>query len=143
MSWSIGPAGPAQAEELADIHRTAFPPREAWGSDAFALQLILPGTFGLFEPQGGLLLARVAADQAEVLTLAVLPALRRRGLGGALLQAAMEEARRRGAASLTLEVAVDNATARRLYESAGFSQVGHRKRYYADGSDALVLQQAL
>ncbi|HET8996100.1 MAG TPA: GNAT family N-acetyltransferase, partial [Acetobacteraceae bacterium] len=96
MSWSIGLAGPAQAEELAAIHCTAFPPREAWGSDAFALQLILPGTFGLFDPQGGLLLARIAADQAEVLTLAVLPGLRRQGLGRALLRAAMAEAHHRG-----------------------------------------------
>ncbi|HET8995878.1 MAG TPA: ribosomal-protein-alanine acetyltransferase, partial [Acetobacteraceae bacterium] len=53
------------------------------------------------------------------------------------------EAHHRGAATLTLEVAVDNAAARRLYESTGFTQVGRRKRYYADGSDALVLQVAL
>ena len=103
----------------------------------------MPGTFGLVEAQGGMLLARVAADEAEVLTLAVLPALRRQGLGRALLQAAMAEARRRGAASMTLEVAVDNVAARDLYTSAGFTQVGRRRRYYANGADALVLRVGL
>lgn len=143
MSRSLGPATPAQAEALAAIHRTAFPPREAWGSDAIALQLVMPGSFGVAEPRGGMLLARVAADEAEVLTLAVLPERRRQGLGRALLDAAMAEARRRGAVRLTLEVAVDNVAARRLYDSVGFVQVGRRSRYYADGGDALVLQVAL
>jgi len=143
MSWAIVPAGPAESELLAAIHHAVFPPREAWSVDAMALQLALPGSFGLLEPQGGLLLARVAADEAEVLTLAVLPGLRRQGLGRALLQASMAEAHRRGAAALLLEVAVDNAAARRLYDGAGFTPVGRRKRYYADGSDALVLRAAL
>ena len=140
MTWSIAAAGPSQAEVLAAIHRTAFPPREAWGSDAIALQLVMPGSFGLADPQGGMLLGRMAADEAEVLTLAVLPERRCQGLGRALLDAAMAEVRRRGAARLTLEVAVDNVAARRLYQSAGFAQVGRRDRYYANGSDALVLQ---
>jgi len=143
MSWSVTAATPMQAELLAAIHRTGFPPREAWSSDAIALQLVMPGTFGLVEHQGGMLLARLAADEAEVLTLAVLPELRDQGLGRALLQAAMAEARRRGAVSMTLEVAVNNVAARGLYDSAGFTQVGRRKRYYADGADALVLRAAL
>lgn len=143
MSWSIAPALPAQAEALAAIHRAAFPPREAWGPDAIGLQLVMPGAFGLLEPQGGMLLARVAADEAEVLTLAVLPALRHQGLGRALLLGATAEARRRGALSMALEVAVDKVPARGLYASAGFTAVGRRRRYYADGADALVLRATL
>ncbi len=143
MTWSVEAAHASQAEALSAIHRAAFPPREVWGGDAIALQLVMPGTFGLVEVRGGMLLARVAADEAEVLTLAVLPALRRQGLGRALLQAAMAEARRRGAAAMTLEVAVDNVPARDLYQRAGFTQVGRRRRYYASGADALVLRAAL
>ena len=143
MSWSVLPATAAHAAALAAIHRAAFPPREAWGPDAIALQLALPGVFGLVEQQGGMLLARTAADEAEVLTLAVLPAVRRRGLGRALLLLAMAEARRRGAATMALEVAATNRAGQALYEQAGFAPVGHRRRYYADGSDALVLRVSL
>lgn len=143
MTWAIAAATPAHAEALAAIHRTAFPPREAWSSDAIALQLVMPGTFGLVEQKGGMLLARVAADQAEVLTLAVLPEQRQQGLGRTLLHAAMGEARRRGAANMTLEVAVNNVAARGLYDSAGFAQIGRRNRYYADGADALILRATL
>ena len=58
------------------------------------LQLELPATFGLIHPLGGMILGRVAADEAEILTLAVAPAQRRRGIGSALLRAAMEPRRR-------------------------------------------------
>jgi [ribosomal protein S18]-alanine N-acetyltransferase len=143
MSWSVLPAAPAQAEALAAVHRAVFPPREAWGPDAIALQLALPGVFGLAEEQGGMLLARTAADEAEILTLAVLPALRRRGLGRALLLLAMAEARRRGATTMALEVAADNVAGQALYKQAGFMPVGRRRRYYADGADALVLRASL
>jgi len=69
----------AHATALAAIHAVGFPPREAWGEDAIGLQLALPGAFGLIDDRGGMLLGRVAADEAEVLTLAVAPAVRRNG----------------------------------------------------------------
>jgi ribosomal-protein-alanine N-acetyltransferase len=143
MSWAVRAAELAQAEALAAIHETAFPPDERWGPDAIALQLALPGVFGLMEPRGGMILARTAADEAEVLTLAVRPELRGQGLGRALLDAAIAEARSSGAACMVLEVAVGNKPARRLYERAGFTQVGRRRRYYASGEDALVLRVSL
>ncbi len=99
--------------------------------------------FGLIDDQGGFILARVAADEAEILTIAVSPELRGQGLGGALLEAAMAEAARRGAAAMFLEVSADNHGAQRLYERHGFGQVGLRQRYYADGSDARVMQRDL
>ncbi len=68
---------------LAAIHADAFPPREAWGEDAIALQLAMPGVFGLLCTRGGMILAAVAGDEAEVLTLAVVPERRRRGVGAA------------------------------------------------------------
>lgn len=125
---------------MAAIHQAAFPPGKSWGEDAIALQLALPGVFGSLDSRGGMLLGRVAAGEAEVLTLAVTPAMRRQGLAAALLQAAIAEARARGALALFLEVATGNAAARALYSRAGFVEVGQRRRYYADGSDALVLR---
>jgi ribosomal-protein-alanine N-acetyltransferase len=129
----------AHAAALAAVHAAAFPPREAWGEDAFSLQLALRGCFGLLDERGGMLLARVAADEAEVLTLAVAPEVRRQRIATALLRAAALQARAGGAHRMFLEVAVRNDAAIALYRAAGFVEVGRRRRYYADRSDALVL----
>jgi ribosomal-protein-alanine N-acetyltransferase len=143
MTAHLHQATHAHVPALAAIHAGAFPRREAWSEDAFALQLAMPGVFGLVDARGGLILARVAADEAEVLTLAVAPTLRRKGIGRALLAGAMAMAAGEGAQSVVLEVAVGNAAARALYAAADFTEIGRRPRYYADGSDALVLRAAL
>jgi ribosomal-protein-alanine N-acetyltransferase len=70
-------------------------------------------------------------------------AARRRGLGRALLDAAIVEARARGARTMFLEVAAGNAAGRALYAGAGFVESGRRVRYYADGDDALLLSRPL
>ena len=139
----LEPAGIAHAAAMAAIHRTAFPRGEAWGTDAIALQLALPGVIGWLDRRGGMILARVAADEVEVLTLAVAPAARRRGLGTRLLYAAMTLATSRGARVAFLEVSIGNVAARTLYARAGFTPTGRRPRYYADGTDALVLRRTL
>src|SRR5262249_54494503 len=127
----------------AAIHAASFPPREAWGADAIGLQLALPGAFGLVDERGGMLLGCIVADQAEVLTLAVVPQARRRGIGAGLLQKAMALATERGGATLFLEVATSNAAALALYRRRGFVGIARRQRYYADGSDALVMRVKL
>ncbi|MBV9757969.1 MAG: GNAT family N-acetyltransferase [Alphaproteobacteria bacterium] len=128
---------------MAAIHAAAFPPGEAWDAAAIAAQLALPTTFGLIAPAGGMLLARAIAEQAEILTLAVIPAARRRGIARALLQAAGHEAGRRGARTMFLEVSGANSAARGLYGAAGFVEIGRRARYYWDGTDALILSAPL
>jgi ribosomal-protein-alanine N-acetyltransferase len=133
----------ADAPALAALHAAAFPPAERWGPDAIRLMLEMPGAFGLHRPGEGFVLARIAADEAEILTLAVAPEARRRGLGGALLAAAMAGAAARGASAMVLEVAEGNAAARALYAAAGFAEAGRRRRYYAGGVDALVLRRDL
>ncbi|MGX9966386.1 GNAT family N-acetyltransferase [Roseomonas sp. F4] len=129
--------------EAARLHAASFPVGEAWGADAIALMLELPGCFGVLRPGQGFVLARVAADEAEILTLAVVPAARRAGLGAALLAEAMAGAVLRGARAMFLEVSAGNVAARSLYAAAGFAEVGRRQRYYPDGSDALVLRRDL
>jgi ribosomal-protein-alanine N-acetyltransferase len=133
----------AHAAVMAEIHAQSFLPPEAWDVATQAQQLGLPGSFGLLAPEGGMLLARVIADEAEVLTFAVLPAARRHGLGRALLRAAMAQAARAGARTMVLEVSAANAPARALYRSEGFRRVGTRRRYYPGGTDALVLRAPL
>lgn len=133
----------AHAAAMAAIHAASFPPRERWGEDAMRLQLELPGAFGLIDARGGFVLARVAADEAEILSIAVMPKARQAGLGRTLLTAAMAEARARGAAAMFLEVAAANVAARALYAQAGFRDVGTRPNYYPGGAVALVLRAAL
>lgn len=140
---AISKAGPLHATALSAIHSRAFPSDEFWDERIIAGQLSQPGVFGLLDKRGGMLLARVAADEAEVLTLAVVPERRQLGLGGALVRAAAAEALCLGAGRMFLEVSVRNQAARSLYRSLGFAQVGRRRGYYADGTDALVLSRYL
>jgi ribosomal-protein-alanine N-acetyltransferase len=79
-------------------------------------------------------------DEAHVTTFAVLPAYRRRGVGGLLLSGLMALSADTGATVLTLEVRLGNVAARQLYQRFGFRPVGVRPRYYSDnGEDALIM----
>ena len=98
------------------------------------------------DPPVGFVLARVVADEAEILTLAIDPVGRRCGTGGALVAAAAGTALAMGARNLWLEVAEDNAAARALYAGARFEAAGRRPGYYRrkDGTvDALLLHRRL
>jgi ribosomal-protein-alanine N-acetyltransferase len=124
---------------LAVLHAASFP--DAWTAKAIADLLATPGTFA-FHADDGFVLARVAAGEAEILTLAVAPGARGKGLGRALLQAAIARARAMGAQTMFLEVGADNPAALALYAALGFTKVGDRKGYY-QGRDALVLRLPL
>lgn len=141
--------GPEDAETLAKLSQAAFPESAtAWRAPDF--RDLSPGSRILIADEtleAGFILLGHAADEAEILTFAVAPGLRRRGLGRALLDAGEVAAVSAGARRLFLEVAADNAPARALYAAAGFSEAGRRKGYYrqADGAraDALVLAKPL
>jgi [ribosomal protein S18]-alanine N-acetyltransferase len=88
----------------------------------------------------GSVLARVVADEAEILTIAVSPTHRRRGLGRQMLDAAIAAATTRGAQTVWLEVRNSNRAAREMYLSAGFVAAGVRRGYYRrPPEDAIVL----
>jgi ribosomal-protein-alanine N-acetyltransferase len=146
-SWPGTPglrwANAADADLLATIHNAAFAPPEAWSRDVFSLQLALPNVIGLLHGEDGLVLARVAGGEAEILTLAVLPAARRRGVASGLLRAAIARMVAAGAAVAFLEVSVKNTAALGLYLRQGFIEAGRRAAYYSDRSDALVLRLEL
>jgi [ribosomal protein S18]-alanine N-acetyltransferase len=85
----------------------------------------------------------VAAQQADVLTLAVACEHWGQGTGSALLEALLAEARRRGCTEVFLEVRTDNLRAQRLYRRYGFAEIGVRRGYYQpSGADALVMRLA-
>jgi ribosomal-protein-alanine N-acetyltransferase len=89
----------------------------------------------------------LAADECEVITLAVPHGARRAGVGRALMEALLRSARAGGAAAVHLEVGTGNTAARALYESMGFAPVGRRPGYYAgpDGrrEDAIRMARSL
>lgn len=122
-----------------EIMRAAFDPAygEAWTSGQCAGILASPTAWLLIgELDGrpaGFALTRVAADEAELLLIAVHPEARGHGLGSRLIQAVAEGARKRGAERLFLEVR-ENNPAISLYLAQGFRKVGIRPGYYR-GSD--------
>lgn len=86
----------------------------------------------------------VAADESEVLDIAVSPAARGCGVGNALLAALLAGAKSRSAAACYLEVRESNTPAIGLYEKYGFRPVGRRKNYYQKPrEDAIVMALAL
>ena len=134
---------------MAALHGRAFD--APWPVIMIADLLSGEGMIALVSEQAGaargFVLARVVADEAEILTLAVDPSCRRAGIGAVLLSTAIELAAAKGAQALFLEVAVDNQAALGLYVRHGFAKVGRRRAYYthADGQaiDALVLRRNL
>ena len=117
--------------------------REAWSVAAFQVQLEMHSVLGLLDERGGVALLRVTADEAEILTIGVLPVMRRQGIARALLDESMAQARAVGVRTVFLEVGIRNRPARGLYEAAGFEEVGRRRRYYVNGEDALILRATL
>lgn len=135
------------ADEMAELHARAFAGRgRAWSAGEIAGLLesphVVPVTHGR-----AFALARIAADEAELLTIATDPAHRRQGLARRVLAALEREVAARGAMRLFLEVAGDNHAARGLYGCCGFTELARRNAYYkAPGGarvDAHVLQKAL
>ena len=151
---SAGPqlrrAGAFDLDVLAALHRAAFeaqPGDEIWDAETLAELLAIPGALALIVEAGGaplgFVLGRIAAEEAEILTLALRPEARRRGLGRALVDALVARTTVLGARKVFLEVAEDNKAARDLYAAAGFQQVGRRPGYYQRPSrpvDAVIMQ---
>jgi ribosomal-protein-alanine N-acetyltransferase len=131
---------------LAAIHAASFD--EVWSAQAIGGLLAAPGTFALVDTGGdGFILVRAAGGESEVLTLAVRPAARRRGIAAALLAAASARLEAVGAAELFLEVNAANNPALALYFRAGFQEIARRPGYYAGvhgtREDAIVLRTSI
>ena len=81
----------------------------------------------------------VVADEAHIMNVAVHPDVQGRGIGRLLVSRLLSAGVKRGARSATLEVRPDNDAALRLYRAIGFRRNGRRRRYYRDGSDAVIM----
>lgn len=141
--------GPGDAEEAAALHARCFP--DPWSAAAFreAFGDKAARAFGFRE--GGALIAfaltKEVAGEADLLTIATDPAVRRRGLAAELVGALIVELEGAGLTRLTLDVAEDNLAARGLYARFGFVEDGRRPRYYAAGRavpvDAVLMSRRL
>ncbi len=137
----------AVADDAADIARVeSAAASHPWSPAAVSSTLALPTTVAVLacDPQVvGHILASGVLDEGEVLTVAVDPEHRRRGIGRALMLACEEQWRARGVRRGFLDVRADNRAAISLYLALGWKREGVRARYYADGTDALQLTREI
>jgi ribosomal-protein-alanine N-acetyltransferase len=142
-------ARPPDSARLAALHRASF--RRGWSEDEFEQLLLDRAVVAHRATRGGTLLgfiiSRIAADEAEILSVAVAPRSRGRRIASRLLDLHMRRLAGLGVAAILLEVDEDNAPARKLYARVGFYPVGRREGYYqasaGAGSTALVLRRDL
>lgn len=152
--WSGGPAvvEPAtlrDAARLAQLHGESF--HRGWGETEFEAMLAERNTLVHRLRSGrrtiGFAVSRIAADEAEILSIALTTSERGRGLSRDLLLTHLGHLAGHGVRTVFLEVEENNQPARRLYERAGFAVIGRRERYYRQESgeqlDALRMQRDL
>jgi [ribosomal protein S18]-alanine N-acetyltransferase len=148
-SITVVPMTAAHIKALMPYEREMFE-GEAWSADSYRAELadvrhrryvVVEGPSGELLGWAGVL---VVAETAEILTVGVIPAARRRGLARQLLAVLYAEAIARGATELFLEVRIDNHSAQSLYAAEGFVDLGRRRGYYGNGTiDAVVMRRAL
>lgn len=151
LTVNIQACGLESAAVLAALHEAAFAgqSQEIWSEKSLRELLAMPGALALLAQQGdepvGFILLRQAADEAEIITLAVRPQQRRLGIARRLLSVGLDKLTGRGARHCFLEVADDNVPARTLYAAAGFAEVGRRPNYYRDAAgqprDAILMRR--
>jgi ribosomal-protein-alanine N-acetyltransferase len=134
-----------RAEECATVHAASF--AHPWPTGEIASLLTSANTIGsaALDPSTnrlrGFAISRLAFDEAEILTIAVDPGWRRRGVGRDLLREHLQRATLAGARALFLEVDAEDVAATALYARFAFVKVGARKGYYPrpDGKPATAL----
>jgi len=127
---------------LADLHGRCFVVPRPWSADEFADLLTTNGVF-LLGDKDGFILGRTIADEAELLTLAVAPNLRRCGTGRRLVVDFARQAAKMGANNAFLEVAENNDAALALYRATGWISCGTRPKYYGPTTNAVVMSLSL
>ncbi len=146
---TLSDARPRDAVALAKLHAASF--RRGWSDGEFERLLLERHTVAHRAAIGreiaGFILSRLVEGEAEILSVAVAPARRRRGLARSLLNLHLGRLAGLSARTVFLEVDEDNAAARRLYARAGFREVGRRPGYYPQGGNvaatALILRRDL
>ena len=143
----IEPATARDADTVARLHAASF--YRGWPRQDIESYIIDPDTPTLVACDAkrriaGFAMLRVLGDDVELMTIAVDPKFRGKGVGRALMHACFEDLRMTAARRMILEVAADNPSAIALYRRLGFQQISERKGYYArpDGQPATALVMA-
>ena len=149
-------ADPDRADDVSDLHARLF--KKAWSGEDIEPLLANPGAMSLIAKvrestqqniprNAGFVIAVLAADEVEVLSIGVLEEFQGRGLAKIMLQGLVRAAKKAEAQKIFLEVAEDNRAANRLYRGMGFKEVGRRTAYYkrenGDHMDALIFSRML
>jgi ribosomal-protein-alanine N-acetyltransferase len=145
----LSTASPRDAATLATLHAASF--NRGWSEHEFEQLLTDRNVIADRAKKGranvGFILSRRAANEAEILSVAVARSWRGRGLARRLLDLHLRRLAGLGLRAVFLEVDADNTPARRLYARAGFQEVGRRPGYYAQqgraATGALVLRRDL
>jgi ribosomal-protein-alanine N-acetyltransferase len=145
----VEPASARDAPALAQIHGASF--YRGWGEGEFEHMLSERNTLVDRLKKGGKIIgfsvSRLAADEAEILSIAVAPPHRGHGFSSRLLLTHLGHLAGRGVRRVFLEVEENNQPARRLYERLGFIVVGRRENYYRQGggetANALLMRRDL
>ena len=124
--------------KLAELHKLCFPHRP-WSADDFS-NLKKSGC-EIVASENGFIVWRTVVDEAEIITVGVHPDTRGAGIAIAMLGIMENEVKKMGAKKIFLEVSHINIPAIKLYEKCGFVQIGKRKNYYSDGTDAILMQK--
>ncbi len=146
---TVEPANLRDAPRLSQLHRASF--HRGWGTEEFEQILIernaLAHRLRLGGSTIGFIVSRTAADEAEILSVAVAQKHRGHGFSRDLLRTHLGHLAGLGLKTVFLEVEENNRPARALYERAGFRVVGRRERYYKDARgeqlNAVVMQRDL
>ena len=138
--------GPSDLDGILEVDRLSFP--SPWTRAMYEEELRQPATSFIIvvrtaaAPVAGYCSYRVVSDELQINNVAVRPDHRGKGIGRALVEAALDHGRATGVRTALLEVRRSNASAQRLYLSLGFTEVGERPRYYTHPQeDALVLSR--
>ena len=137
----VRPMTPADVAAVAELEAESF--SDPWPLAFFFEELSLPRRDYVVVEERGHIVAyggtMVIDEDAHIMTIAVKPEARRRGLGTRVMLALFDAATERGARHVTLEVRESNHAAASLYELFGFDPVGRRPKYYQDQEDAIVM----
>lgn len=145
----LSEAGPRDSAIIAAVHAVSF--QRGWSEDEFERLLTDRSVIAHRSTAGrtltGFILSRMAAGEAEILSVAVAPSRRGKGLARALLNHHLRRLAGLGIHAVFLEVGKDNAPALSLYRRSGFKEVGQRPGYYQHDKKgalaALVLRRDL
>jgi ribosomal-protein-alanine N-acetyltransferase len=147
LGLHIEPAQPRDADAVAKLHAQSF--YRGWPRQDIESYIIDPDTPTLVacdakHKLAGFAMLRILGDDVELMTIAVEPKFRGKGLGNALLKACFEDLLMTPVKRMVLEVAADNPAAIKLYQNLGFEKLSERKGYYArpDGQPATALVMA-